>query len=112
MNDIIKTYYNKDVTIDFLNTYLNPLGFSINIVESNGINLIDVVDKNQHTVICSHDNYAIYMYFYWNETNKILLELCNEIIRFRLSDNSVISNPYYGCKSIEEMNVKRDLIVS
>jgi len=111
-NDIVRTYYNKNVTIDFLNTYLNPLGFSINMVKSNGINIIDVVDKSQCTVICCLcANRHIVMSFFDFEINEILLNLLLSRSFILFGDN-IISNPYYGCQSIEEMNVKKDLLLS
>jgi len=45
----------------------------------------------------------------YNKLDALLDELCSEISEILVDDHSVL-NPYLGCKSLEEMRIRCDLL--
>ncbi len=94
--------------VKILDNYLNPLGFK---VRSNIDSIFNIIDRTGSTIICTYDNGNMHMY--WSSTKKMLLDLCTSIVKFTsYFGNNMTSNPYYGCKSICEMDIKKDLIIT
>ena len=98
--------------VKILDNYLSPLGFKVGSYKDYMLNsMFNIIDRNGSITICIYDNGSINMY--WSSTKKILLDLCTSIVKFTsYFGNNMISNPYYGCKSIYEMDIKKDLVVA
>lgn len=98
-----------EINENILNNLLKPLGFRI-VFEKRAYYQWFIVDVNDETIYSSNSIENKFNYILINQSLKRTWE---QIIRdkyFIDNDDHVISNPYFGCSSLEEALIKKDLM--